>query len=1304
MQQRGSFVAALRRFSLWALAHLLCLATLPSTSFAGAGLNSWSAMGPFNAAGRIRTLAIHPTQPARMWAGSPGGGIWKTTDAGASWAPVNDFLPSMAITSIVLSPANPDVMYAATGDLPPSLYPYYDWREGLRGAGILKSVDGGNTWSALAATSPSSNLDWQYVAKLAIHPGNANILLAATPLGGVYRSTDAGASWSKVRSDGAYEVQFDPTNGNKAVAASGWRAWYSGNAGANWAESSGFTMTGSVGAAAAIAYAPGQAGLLYASVDRSSSCCAPLGMVLRSTDGGATWSWLTSPHQFGAARPFANAIWVDPTNSNHVLIGGEDLYRSTNGGANWTRISNGAQAGSVPASHYAIVGSPGYNGTTNRTIFFGTGGGVFKAADIQAVTATNIGWSALSTGMAAVEFHGGAARAAANWRVAAGGPSGLFLHSGSLPDNGTWTRLMSAESSGPVMTPQPPGDVLLTFAAAPRLKVHRSAPDDALPLANISSGISDATNFPGWANPASPLVLDPNAPGTMLAGGLNLWRTTNATGAGAPAWSVILPGDSTFAFSYYVSAIAVAQGNSNLVWVGDNSGSVRKATDATSASPNWLNQGSGTLPTQRPVRTILIDRTDHNRVYVAFAPSAEQNPSGFQSLWRTTDGGTTWASLGAGLGGRTVRSLAQGEPWFYLYAATDAGVMTSEDGGITWSASNAGLGNVRVNQLFRASGSNVLYAATQGRGVFRSNGIVGPEPPRSLAVARSGAGGLVTSAPAGINCGPDCYEPYPVDTAVTLTAVDSAGGEFTGWSGACSGSARTCTLVVGSNLAVTATFAAAANQPLTVFKSGTGSGPVTSSPAGIICGSTCSASFPLNGNVTLTATANSGSAFAGWSGACSGTAPTCVVNMASARQVTAAFTKLGQQLTIGKAGAGSGPVTSNPAGITCGSGCSAYFNQDAVVTLTATPNGGSAFAGWSGACTGTASTCTVTMSASRHVTATFTPAIRRLAVTKTLINKAGGTLTTSPAGIACGATCSANFAFGSSVTLSATPDVTSTFGGWTGACTGYTPTCVVTMDADRSATAFFFPRQFTLSVAKAGTGSGPVTSNLGGMNCGSECSAAFDIGTKVTLTATPNVGSTFAGWSGACTGSASTCTVTMDAAKTVTATFNYFGPRLSVAKAGTGSGPVTSEPPGIACGSTCAAAYVTGTNVTLTATPNANSVFAGWSGACSGTAPTCTVTMSAAKNVTATFQFAPALTVGKSGAGTVSSNPAGIDCGSTCTHRFASGSQVTLTATPDALNTFTGWSGACTGTGTCTVTMSSPRQVTATFTPGVVAR
>jgi uncharacterized delta-60 repeat protein len=225
-----------------------------------------------------------------------------------------------------------------------------------------------------------------------------------------------------------------------------------------------------------------------------------------------------------------------------------------------------------------------------------------------------------------------------------------------------------------------------------------------------------------------------------------------------------------------------------------------------------------------------------------------------------------------------------------------------------------------------------------------------------------------------------------------------------------------------------------------------------------------------------------------------------------------------------------------------------------------------------------------------------------------------GLVTSNPNGISCGSTCWAPFA-ALPVTLTATPSAGSAFLGWSGACSG-TGTCTLSMSADRAATARFETNK-TLALAKAGSGAGTVSSAPVGISCGSSCAHGFRHGTVVTLTANASPGSSFLGWSGACSGSGS-CTLAMSANRTATARFES-SKTLTLAKAGSGTGTVSSSPAGITCGSTCAHVFRHDTVVTLSAAASARSRFAGWSGACSGTGA-CTVTMSAARSVTATFK------------------------------------------------------------------------------------
>ncbi len=315
----------------------------------------------------------------------------------------------------------------------------------------------------------------------------------------------------------------------------------------------------------------------------------------------------------------------------------------------------------------------------------------------------------------------------------------------------------------------------------------------------------------------------------------------------------------------------------------------------------------------------------------------------------------------------------------------------------------------------------------------------------------------------------------------------------------------------------------------------------------------------------------------------------------------------------------------------------------------------------------------------------------------------GGTVTSSPAGIECKPTCSQSYPAGTQVKLTAKPAPSYVFGKWSGACSGRKTTCEVTVDKTTTVTAEFYailaapPASHGLHVVVNGTGT--VTSAPAGIDCGSECSRAFAGGSPVVLTASAAPGASFAGWSGACSGSASTCTVTMTQARSVGAAF-VDGGQYTLTVAGATGGTVTTTPGAIDCGTRCAAGFAPGTPVSVIARPQAGYAFGGWSGACSGSA-TCDLVMNANQSVAATFTPIPsgqaALTVHDFGEGTIASYPAGIDCGTTCSAGFAMDSEVTLIAIPKAGHRFTGWSGACAGSGGCVVYMGSREHVTATF-------
>ena len=647
---------------------------------AGVESAGWTWLGPGNVGGRVRSILIHPTNPSTMWAGSVSGGVWKTTTAGASWFPLDDFMASLAVSCMVMDPANPNVIYAGTGE------------DGyVQGAGVFKTTDGGMSWTHLSSTASSS---WYYVRQLAISPGNTQILLAATG-SGIYRSADGGASWSQTYGSGASDLAFDPGNGGNCVASGAGFVFYSTDGGVTWTSATGIPGAGLI----EIAYALGNANIVYASANNNN------GEVYRSLDGGRTYSLRNTGNNYLSQGGYANCIWVDPTTPNALVVGGLDLWRSTDGGATLTRISDWRNARtSAHADQHVIVNHPNYNGANNRTVFFGNDGGVYCANDVYTASPGN-GWTELNNNLGITQF----------WGAAGNATSGTII--GGAQDNGTvryttgggaegWTSMFGGDGG---YCAADPTDAHFFYGEYIALQIYRST-NGGGSADYITSGLGDAG---GNANFAAPFILDPNNPNTMLAGGASLWRSVNIKAA-TPTWSNITP---NFGVGSLISAIAVAPGNSDIIWIGFNNGDVFATANGTASSPLWIIKSLGTPNLPNRQCSLAIDPNNWNQVFVTFGGFTSGN------VWRTTDDGYTWTDLSNNLPNAPVYSLVI-DPYdsSLLYVGTELGVFASVNGGASWSTSNDGPANVVVYHLSWV-GDNLL-AATFGRGCYLIQPIV----------------------------------------------------------------------------------------------------------------------------------------------------------------------------------------------------------------------------------------------------------------------------------------------------------------------------------------------------------------------------------------------------------------------------------------------------------------------------------------------------------------------------------------------------------------------------------------------------
>jgi hypothetical protein len=732
---------------------------------AGITPGTWTALGPGNIGGRVRSLAIHPTSPTTMWTGGVAGGVWKTTNGGTSWVPLDDFMANLAVTTIVLAPGNPDVLYAGTGE-------GFNNADSIRGAGIFHSANGGTTWTRLAATNNSS---FYSVNRLAISP-DGSVILAATGTG-IHRSINGGTSWTQVHATRTLDVDFHPSDNLKAIASrANGAALYSDDGGVTWLSA---TVPPS-GLRVEVAYARSNPLITYASVELNS------GQLWKSTDGGQTYVLVNNGNNYlGTQGWYDNALWVDPTDPDVVIVGGIDLWRSTDGGAGLSRISQWFSApNSAHADHHTVVAHPGFNGTTNTTVFFGNDGGIYRANNVYTVSLTS-GWQELNNNLAITQFYGGAGHVGTGTIVGGTQDNGtLRYRTADGPEN--WSTMFGGDGG---WCASDPTNSNYFYGEYVYLRIHRSTNAGASSgyIYNTPSGITDANNATLCANFISPFVLDPNNADRMLGGACSLWRSNNVKAA-TPVWAAIKPPLAGPTPSR-ISAVVVDEGNSDLIYVGHNNGDVYKTVNGTQAAPTWNLVDTG-LPNRRVTR-ITIDRNDPDLVYATFAGFSPDN------VWYSTNGGTSWAdrtgSGGTGLPDAPVRSLVihpGRSSW--IYAGTEVGVFASEDGGATWSLPHDGPANVSVDELFWMG--TTLVAATHGRGMFSVPVPLGQSAAISLTAAAGNvnepAGSVTVTARIVTSDGLATGAPATVNYA-TAAGTATAGSDYTATSGTLSFAAST---------------------------------------------------------------------------------------------------------------------------------------------------------------------------------------------------------------------------------------------------------------------------------------------------------------------------------------------------------------------------------------------------------------------------------------------------------------------------------------------------------------------------------
>jgi hypothetical protein len=683
------------------------------------------------------------------------------------------------------------------------------------------------------------------------------------------------------------DVKYHPSDNNRAVAASGsGGAWYTTDAGVTWTAATGLPAAGRI----ELEYAASDGNIVYANVAPQNTS-ATGGELWKSSDGGASYSAVNNNTAFlGSQGWIHTAIWVDPTNANNLLVAGLDIYRSTDGGTTLTKISRWQSSPPSPhADHRVIESPPNFDGSNIKAVYNGNDGGIYTTADYSTATET-AGWQALNNNLGITQFYSIAANS-----------QGIAV--GGTPDNGTiryagdplrWTPMEGGDGG---YVAADPTDPKYLYGEYVYLMIHRS-PNGGNWRAEDIYGQYYNWNGSAWqklardnplndalqqqANFIAPFILDPNDANRILAGGAALWRTNNAkaaNSAGGPTWASIKASAGS-----NISAIAVASGNSDIIFVGHNSGDLYKTTNGTAETPTWtkIDDGAPALPNRTATR-VTVDPQNSNIVYATFGGFSADN------VWRSTDGGTTWAqAVGSGrrvLPALPVYSLAvnpSNSAWLYL--GTELGVFTSEDSGANWTLPNDGPANVRVTELTFVG--NTLYAATFGRGAYKA-AIGGGTPPTcyTLTVTVTPSNGSVVQSPP-----PNCENgtKYSSGTSVSLLATPNAGFGFEGYSGAVTATTTSARVTMDADKTVTATFSISpACYTLTTVATPSNGGSVSANPTPNCNNNT---QYTAGTNVILTATPDGSNTFGNWSGGgAKGTQTTASVTMDVAKTITATF-------------------------------------------------------------------------------------------------------------------------------------------------------------------------------------------------------------------------------------------------------------------------------------------------------------------------------------------------------------------------------------------------------------------------------
>jgi len=642
----------------------------------------WKFIGPSDiptnkgGAGRLNCIEFHPNNPNIMFVGAPSGGLWKSTDGGLTWVTNTDYLANIGVSDIAIDPVNPNNMYLATGD-------------GDAGdtysIGILKSIDGGNSWD-------TTNISWavnnaRRITKIIIDPTNPQRLFAATTYG-IYRSTDSGNNWNQIKGGSYKDIKFMPGNSSVIYIATPSTIHKSTNGGDSFSVLSFGNISLNI-SRIMLAVTPDDPDYLYV-VGGKSSNNGFAGLWL-STDAGSTFvlqvdtpnilGWSKDGSDSGGQAWYDLAIAASPTNKNVVYVGGVNVWVSSNSGLNWTQVGNWKAAGGIPYVH-ADIHSLEFSSTVNNKIYACTDGGLFITTD------NGNSWTDYSNGLEIAQIYGMGISATQAHKIMTG-----WQDNGSNYLNGsTWKRVIGGDGMKCLIDYS---DNYIMYGSLYYGRFKRTT-NGGVKWRNIYKDIPETGNW------VTPFEIHPTNPQTIFMGYNNLWKSTDR----GYNWTNI----TNQSGSTKINAIAISPSNPDYIYIAKNANIYRTKNGGST----WANVSSG-LSYGR-ISSIVVHATNPEKVWVT--------KSGYYSgkkVFYSDHAGLGWLNISGSLPNIPVNCIVyENASQDGIYIGTDVGVYYKDSTMSDWIPFIDYLPNVIVNEMEIFYPENKIIAATYGRGVWES--------------------------------------------------------------------------------------------------------------------------------------------------------------------------------------------------------------------------------------------------------------------------------------------------------------------------------------------------------------------------------------------------------------------------------------------------------------------------------------------------------------------------------------------------------------------------------------------------------